>query len=145
MGKPATVRRGYVFELQILLGLVLLGLWQWLATVKLLDPFFVSRPSAILTRIATWISTGTLWRHLATTLEEALLGLIIGSALGIALGFVFARSPLVAAVCDPYIKMLNAIPRVAPRYSPTTAPTIANPRLVCRLEKIHVSALGTST
>jgi sulfonate transport system permease protein len=112
VGKPATVRRGYVFELQILLGLVLLGLWQWLATVKLLDPFFVSRPSAILTRVATWISTGTLWRHLATTLEEALLGLIIGSALGIALGFVFARSPLVAAVCDPYIKMLNAIPRV---------------------------------
>jgi NitT/TauT family transport system permease protein len=112
VGKPATARRRYVFELQILLGLVLLGLWQWLATVKLLDPFFVSRPSAILTRIATWISAGTLWRHLATTLEEALLGLIIGSALGIALGFVFARSPLVAAVCDPYIKMLNAIPRV---------------------------------
>src|SRR4026209_1155546 len=26
-------------------------------------------------------------------------------------------------------------PRVAPRYSPTTAPTIANPRLVCRLAK----------
>src|ERR1051326_4227422 len=36
-------------------------------------------------------------------------------------------------------------PCVAPRYSPTTAPTIANPRLVCRLEKIQVSALGIST
>jgi NitT/TauT family transport system permease protein len=112
MTPPATVKRGYVFELQVLLGLALLGLWQWLATVKLIDPFFVSRPSAILTRITTWVTTGTLWRHLATTLEEALLGLIIGSVLGISLGFFFARSPTVAAVFDPYIKMLNAIPRV---------------------------------
>jgi NitT/TauT family transport system permease protein len=52
------------------------------------------------------------WSHLATTLEEALLGLVIGAALGVTLGFVFARSPLVASVLDPYITMLNAVPRV---------------------------------
>jgi NitT/TauT family transport system permease protein len=46
------------------------------------------------------------------TLEEAVLGLIVGSVLGIALGFVLARSPFAARVADPYIKMLNAIPRV---------------------------------
>src|SRR5438309_2138167 len=53
-----------------------------------------------------------LWGHLATTLEESLLGLVAGAALGIALGFGLARSPMAAAVSDPYIKMLNAIPRV---------------------------------
>jgi NitT/TauT family transport system permease protein len=37
---------------------------------------------------------------------------LIGSALGIALGFWFGRSPLLAAVFDPYIKMLNAVPRI---------------------------------
>jgi NitT/TauT family transport system permease protein len=97
---------------QAALGLTVLGLWQGLVAAKLLDPFFVSRPSAIVARIASWVSTGTLWLHLATTLEESLLGLIVGSALGIALGFLFARSPTVAAICDPYIKMLNAVPRV---------------------------------
>jgi sulfonate transport system permease protein len=106
------VRRSSVLVWQVALGLTVLGLWQGLVSAKLLDPFFVSRPSAIVARIASWISSGTLWLHLATTLEESLLGLIVGSALGIALGFLFARSPTVAAVCDPYIKMLNAVPRV---------------------------------
>src|SRR5207302_2854715 len=68
--------------------------------------------SDIARRIGSWAATGVLWGHLATTLEESLLGLIIGAALGVTLGFGFARSPLVARVFDPYIKMLNAVPRV---------------------------------
>src|SRR5208282_2972796 len=36
----------------------------------------------------------------------------IGSFLGIAIGFWFARKPVVAAVFDPYVKMTNALPRV---------------------------------
>src|SRR5207249_5552114 len=61
---------------------------------------------------SAWVVSGTLWGHLATTLEEALLGLMVGAALGISFGFGFARSPMVARVFDPYIKMLNAVPRV---------------------------------
>jgi NitT/TauT family transport system permease protein len=97
---------------QIAVGVAFVGLWQGLVSLKLLDPFFVSRPTDIARRIGTWIASGTLWPHLIVTLEEAMLGLVAGSALGIALGFVFARSPMVARVFDPYIKMLNAIPRV---------------------------------
>ena len=105
-------RRASVVAWQILVGVVALALWQGLVSLKLLDPFFVSRPTDIARRIATWIASGTLWPHLIVTLEESLLGLVVGAALGIALGFVFARSPMVARVFDPYIKMLNAIPRV---------------------------------
>jgi NitT/TauT family transport system permease protein len=97
---------------QIAVGLAALALWQGLVSLKVLDPFFFSRPSDIMRRIATWIASGTLWTHLAITLQEALLGLAAGAILGIGLGFVFARSPMIAQVFDPYIKMLNAIPRV---------------------------------
>ena len=101
-----------VVAAQVMLGMTLLALWQGLVSLKLLDPFFVSRPSDIARRIAAWFAGGTLWTHLAVTLEEALLGLIVGAFLGIVLGFVFARLPFVARVCDPFITMLNAIPRV---------------------------------
>jgi NitT/TauT family transport system permease protein len=101
-----------VFAWQIAVGVVVLGVWQALVSLKLIDPFFFSQPSAIARRIATWIATGFLWPHLAVTLEESLLGLVVGAVLGIALGFALARSPFVASVFDPYIKMLNAIPRV---------------------------------
>jgi NitT/TauT family transport system permease protein len=104
--------RTAVLAWQIAIAVAGLALWQWGVHVRLLDPFFVSRPSDIAGRIATWVMTGSVWRHLVTTLEEALLGLVFGSAFGITLGFVLARSPFAARICDPYITMLNAIPRV---------------------------------
>jgi len=97
---------------QILVGVAVLSAWQGLVSLKILDPFFVSRPTAIAQRVATWMIGGSLWQHLATTLEEALLGLVIGSAMGISLGFSLGRAPFLARVFDPYIKMLNAVPRV---------------------------------
>jgi NitT/TauT family transport system permease protein len=97
---------------QIALALVVLTVWEAGTATKLLDPFFFSRPTAIAVRIGRWIATGSLWPHLFITLEESLLGLAIGAALGIALGFALARAPFAAGVLDPYIKMLNAVPRV---------------------------------
>jgi len=97
---------------QILVGVAALAAWQGLVSLRILDPFFVSRPSAIAQRVATWMISGSLWQHLATTLEEAVLGLLIGAAMGISLGFSLARSPFLGRVFDPYIKMLNAVPRV---------------------------------
>jgi NitT/TauT family transport system permease protein len=97
---------------QLALGAVGLALWQTLVSMKFLDAFFVSRPSDIAQRIGQWMLSGSLWPHLAVTLEESLLGLIAGAALGISLGFALGRSPLIASIFDPYIKMLNAVPRV---------------------------------
>ncbi|HMF96779.1 MAG TPA: ABC transporter permease, partial [Vicinamibacterales bacterium] len=108
----ATPSGAIVLASQLALGIALLALWQTLVSVQVLDPFFVSRPSDIGARIVRWITSGTLWGHLAVTLEESLLGLVAGAALGVSLGFLLARSPFLAQVLDPYIKMLNAVPRV---------------------------------
>jgi NitT/TauT family transport system permease protein len=104
--------RSAVIAAQAGLALLVLGAWQAGASAKLLDPFFFSRPSDIAGRVATWIANGSLWRHLFVTVEESLLGLAIGAAFGITLGFALARAPFAARVLDPYIKMLNAVPRV---------------------------------
>jgi NitT/TauT family transport system permease protein len=101
-----------VLGARILVGAVVVAAWEGLVAARLLDPFFVSRPSHIAARVARWIATGVLWRHLGVTLEEAFLGLAIGAALGITAGFVLGRSRRAAPVFDPYITMLNAVPRV---------------------------------
>ena len=54
----------------------------------------------------------TVWQHLTFTLSEGVLAFLIGAAAGIVLGFWLARRPFLSAVFDPYIKMLNALPRV---------------------------------
>jgi NitT/TauT family transport system permease protein len=40
------------------------------------------------------------------------LAFVIGSTLGVLIGFWFARQPRLAAIFDPYVKMANALPRV---------------------------------
>jgi len=110
--RGSDIRRGYVLAWQAAVGAAALTTWQILVSVHVLDPFFVSRPTDIAQRIGRWVGSGMLWGHLAVTLEESLLGLLAGSALGIGLGFSLARSPFAARVFDPYIKMMNAVPRV---------------------------------
>jgi len=109
-GRNASSRTVLFWQLAV--GLSAIAVWQTLVSLKILDAFFVSRTSDIAQRIVQWVASGSVWVHLATTLEESLLGLIVGAATGISLGFSLGRSPLLASICDPYIKMLNAIPRV---------------------------------
>lgn len=104
--------QGRVTAWRVGIAVVVLGAWEGGVAAGAIDPFFLSRPSAITARVAAWIMSGTLWPHLWVTLEEALLGLAIGGVLGIAAGFALARAPLGARVLDPYIAMLNAVPRV---------------------------------
>jgi NitT/TauT family transport system permease protein len=106
-----------LLSLQLLVGIVALALWQFFATVPVfgkvwLPPFFFSNPVDVGTQVVAWFASGVIWKHLLITLWESILAFVIGSAMGAAVGFWFARQPRVAAVFDPYVKMVNALPRV---------------------------------
>ena len=103
--------------LQLLVAVVAIAIWHVFTTVPVfgvivLPPFFFSTPGDVAARIVKWFVEGTIWRHLWITLVEALLAFAIGSIGGVLVGFWFARQPLIAAVFDPYVKMINALPRV---------------------------------
>jgi len=103
--------------LQILVAIVAVALWYALATYPmfgtiLLPPFFFSNPVDVAAQIVTWFISGVIWKHLWVTLWESILAFLIGSVSGVLVGFWFARQPRVAAVFDPYVKMINALPRV---------------------------------
>jgi NitT/TauT family transport system permease protein len=111
------MHRGKLILLQLLVGVLTIAAWEVGTKVPiggsyLLPPFFFSTPTDVASRIIKWFVEGTVWRHLWITLYEAMMAFIIGSAAGVAIGFWFARQPVVAAVFDPYVKMINALPRV---------------------------------
>ena len=97
---------------QALLGVAILGAWQGLANMGKLDRFFFSRPSDVAARIIQWLRTGSIWPHLIVTLEEAALAFVLGASAGVVMGFALARAPRIGALLDPYIRLLNALPRV---------------------------------
>src|SRR5258706_816209 len=103
--------------LQLLVAIIAVLLWQLFTTVpiagvKVLPPFFFSTPIDVAARIIKWFADGTIWKHLWITLVESMLAFVIGSVAGVLVGFWFAQQPRVAAVFDPYVKMINALPRV---------------------------------
>jgi NitT/TauT family transport system permease protein len=106
------MRKGAITLWRAAVGLGVVGLWEAAVAMGVVDPFFVSRPSAIAGRMWVWASTGFVWTHLAITLQESILGLLIGSILGTVSGFALARATTTAKVLEPYIMMLNAVPRV---------------------------------
>ncbi|MBI4276023.1 MAG: ABC transporter permease, partial [Rhizobiales bacterium] len=103
--------------MQLLVALVAIALWHGLTAIPfgdkpLMPPFFFSTPADVAARIVKWFWEGTIWRHLWITLAESTLAFVFGSIAGILVGFWFARQPLIAAIFDPYVKMINALPRI---------------------------------
>ena len=109
--------RAKLLLLQVIVAVVAVALWHVLSTddyfgVAVLPPFFFSTPGDVAARVVRLFAGGTIWRHLWVTLAESMLAFAIGSIGGVLIGFWFARKPTVAAVFDPYVKMVNALPRV---------------------------------
>lgn len=77
------------------------------------DPLFFSRPSLIARDLFVAFASGELHDDLLFTLQAALAGLILGIVTGVAVGFLFAYSPWIAAIFDPIMVALNSLPRPA--------------------------------
>ncbi len=113
----ALARRKYVVTgWQIGILLAILGLWQVTSDLHWIDPFFYSSPYGIALRLWDWITEGTesgpLWYHLGVTMEEALIGFVIGSVTGVLVGVALGRNKLASDILSIYIKAINSIPRV---------------------------------
>jgi NitT/TauT family transport system permease protein len=103
--------------LQLLVAVVGIALWHLLTAVPIfgstiLPSFFFATPENVARRIWRWFYEGTIWRHLFITLTESVLAFVIGSIAGVLVGFWFGLQPRIAAVFDPYVKMVNALPRI---------------------------------
>ncbi|WP_198416119.1 ABC transporter permease [Cryobacterium suzukii] len=105
---PAMLMRFY----QLLLTALVLGAWEILGRAGVIDTFFFSLPSAIGVAVWDWIASGFIFPHLWITLQEALYAFIIGTGLGLILGFLLARVRFLERLFEPFVQMFNALPRV---------------------------------
>jgi len=109
-----------LWQLGVLAGLFVA--WHVLTVPGILPPFyfgdpnkaafFFGEPLKVLGRIWNWFVGGDIYRHLWVTLMETMLAFFTGTVLGLAVGIWLALAPTAAAIFDPYIKALNAMPRV---------------------------------
>ena len=91
----------------------LLLIWEFGSRIGWIDPFFFSSPSTILQTAAVKWQSGTLWRDIVYTASSTLLGFLLGTAVGSVLGLLFWFSRPVALVAEPWLVILNALPKLA--------------------------------
>jgi NitT/TauT family transport system permease protein len=87
-------------------------LWE-IASGRWIEPFLISSPGRIFTSLIAGFRDGDLLQHTWVTFEEIAIGFPVGAISGIALGYAFGRSRLLADIFEPIIIALNGIPRTA--------------------------------
>jgi NitT/TauT family transport system permease protein len=97
---------------RVLVAVIALVGWEALSTY-ILNPFFLSKPSAIAVRLTEWVTDGSLAFHFGITVLEMTLGLLLGSGLGIMMGALFGLNRLTSDVMGPFVTAVYTIPRVA--------------------------------
>ncbi|WP_299089302.1 ABC transporter permease [uncultured Metabacillus sp.] len=98
---------------QILIFICFFGLWEIAGRREWVDPLLFSYPSKIWALFITKLNDGTLLPHIGVTLFETVFGFILGTFLGALLAAILWWSNRLSKILDPYLVILNAMPKVA--------------------------------
>lgn len=97
---------------RVLLVALFIAIWEFLSG-PIIDPFFVSSPSAIFEQFVRWVESGTLWYHLQFTLIELSLGYLLGAVTALSAAFVLGLLVFFYEVVEPLVLVLYSIPAIA--------------------------------
>ena len=91
----------------------MIALWEISADTGLIDAFFWSQPRAIFNTLMVFFSSGDAFTDIAFTFRSTILGFLIGTITGSALGLSFWWSKNYAAIVQPYIICFESLPKLA--------------------------------
>ena len=98
---------------QIVILIILLGLWELTTQIGLLDAFYFSSPSRICVELGALFSSGEIFLHMWVTLYETLIGFAIATILGVFIAIILWWSERTRKILEPYIVVLNSLPKIA--------------------------------
>ena len=105
-----------VFITQVGLLIAFLAIWEVLANYEIIDSFITSKPSQIYETFISLFSDNLL-KHVWVTTYETLVGFLLGTFLGIIIAIILWWSEFISKVAEPYLVVLNSLPKVALRTS----------------------------
>lgn len=105
-----------VWLTQIGILIAFLVIWEVLANKKIIDSFIMSQPSRIWATF-TNLTSNDLMKHIGVTVYETIIGFLLGTGLGIVIAIILWWSDFLSKVAEPYLVVLNSLPKVALRTS----------------------------
>ena len=92
----------------LMFGVVFLLLWEAVVRGFNLKPYFLAAPSKIIEQFLK--NASRIWEASAVSGTNALVGLIVGTVLGVAMSFILSRFRFLGELITPLAISLNAIP-----------------------------------
>lgn len=106
-------RKKKVILFRIIILIAFFTLWEIAGDLGWIDPFLTSTPSRMYKSFITLYLEGTLFKHIGITCFETILGFLLSTALGTLIAIILWWSEFISDILDPYIVVLNALPKVA--------------------------------
>ncbi len=111
--KHQRLKIALIWGFRIGLLVLFLGFWELSTVLGWVDPFIVSSPSRVCKTIGSLYNEGTLFYHIGVTLLETIIGFILAVVLGVLIALALWWSDTVRRVLEPYIVVMNALPKIA--------------------------------
>ena len=102
-----------VLTSQILISVIFIITWELLSKYKIINSFIFSSPSMIIKTIINLFRSSKLIYHIWVTLYEVIISFIITFIISLILSTILYESEYLSKVFDPYLIMLNSLPKVA--------------------------------
>lgn len=111
--RKITLKKRFILFMQLLIVVGTILLWEYLVKKEIINSFVFSSPSQILETIINLAKTNELWGHILITMEEVIIAFSMGILLGFAVAIILYELPTLAKVLDPFLTMINSLPKVA--------------------------------
>lgn len=97
---------------QILILIIIVGIWQILASNNIINTFITSSPYKILNTIISF-DKKELLTHIFITIYETLISFGLGTIIGFFVASILWWNKTIKKIIDPYLTILNSLPKVA--------------------------------
>lgn len=111
--KARKMKSFYILFFQILIFVLFICLWQFLADKNIINTFITSSPKDMIETLKSLYQANDLWPHIFITIYETLLSLVLGTLLGFLIAILFWWFPNLSKVMEPYLTIINSLPKVA--------------------------------
>lgn len=102
-----------IYFTQIFIFILFIFLWQYLSDKNYINSFISSSPVRIVKTIKDLYINNNLFYHIFITLKECLIAFILTTTLSLLIAIIMYRFNFVAKVIEPYLIILNSLPKVA--------------------------------
>lgn len=111
--KDIKKKRYLVTTFRLLIIVNFLLIWELSSNLKIINSFLFSKPSSIYKTLISLINQNNLFIHIYTTTKEVFISFILASLIGFIIASIMWFSKMLAKVIDPYLTILNSLPKVA--------------------------------